>query len=481
MDSDASSDATQEPSISPEIAKISSPHDIPESPLTPPHRLPTELLIEIFDLCTPLAVDAEEGLSDTTTPQEEVERVAKNYLLQLSQVCSRWHSVAMGTPMLWSTIIVDTTLWGSATVLARTLLSLVRSSLQRSGCHPLLIHVAFDANYPYVLAVLSHHSARWRYVRIWHEQTHFPFMDVIKGNLPLLERVEICHQTEDWTDSGLFKVAPRLTYVEIIGWAGALPVFPWNQLKKFKYRSIEPDDLADTLALLQRFSARTRCELSVSISDLVHADDLPPIVSNVAALNIDFTANLVEEDPINILGAVLDSLTLPCLTELGLTTTLEEPWIHWYQHQFLSFASRSALHASLTALDIGAIIHDVELLQCLAVLPLLEQLIVSDCQDELHAVLTDGLLRPLARTPDLVPRLNFFSMTSLLRFSDEAYWEFVNSRLIPDGANCFEIKTYWLPRRGRDLYPEFLARGSELEARKVLVFTAGPDPDYIHI
>lgn len=53
------------------------------SMFSPLRRLPNELLVEIFDLCSPPGADL---ISDTTTPEEEEDRVARNYLLQLSQV-----------------------------------------------------------------------------------------------------------------------------------------------------------------------------------------------------------------------------------------------------------------------------------------------------------------------------------------------------------------------------------------------------------
>jgi hypothetical protein len=48
-------------------------------------QAPPELLVEIFEMCSPLGED-DFGLSDKTTPVQEVERLAKRYLLQLSQV-----------------------------------------------------------------------------------------------------------------------------------------------------------------------------------------------------------------------------------------------------------------------------------------------------------------------------------------------------------------------------------------------------------
>jgi hypothetical protein len=54
----------------------------------PSVHLPAELLVEIFDMCSPPGEDGFDGLSETTTSAQEVERLAKQYLLQLSQVCT---------------------------------------------------------------------------------------------------------------------------------------------------------------------------------------------------------------------------------------------------------------------------------------------------------------------------------------------------------------------------------------------------------
>ncbi|KAJ7689197.1 hypothetical protein B0H17DRAFT_1067252 [Mycena rosella] len=467
------------------MAQTGAVDDMPSPPTSlgnpSAHRLPPELLAEIFGMCSsPAGEDSTYGgLSDKLTPEQEVERLAKAYLLQLSQVCSVWHEVAMGTPKLWSTIVVDTTLWYSARTPEQKLVDLVASSLERGRSHPLVIEVALDDDYAYVMALLSQHAPRWRNVYIWHSLPSFPWMAAAKGNLPLLESLELSHQNDEWTEQDILAVAPRLKTFVFSGWAAKTPAVPWQQLRYFIYTNIQENDLVDTLALLQRLGPRARCKLSVDVVDLVHPIDLPPIVSDISGLSITFTVNFVHQDQIDVVGAVLESLTLPCLTMLELVNQSDEPPISWHQQHFLSFAARSSLHATLTALEICALIEDVELAACLAFLPLLEHLTVSDCQDEAHAVLTDTLLSRLVRSSGLVPRLNFFCMTSLLQFSDAVYWAFVDSRLTSDPASLvFEIHTYWLPARTRALSEEFLARGYELEARRELVFTAAPDPDY---
>ncbi|KAJ7147920.1 hypothetical protein C8R43DRAFT_843757, partial [Mycena crocata] len=67
--------------------------------LSPVRRLPPEILCEVFALlCTASA--------DTFSTAEELQNLAKMELLQLSRVCSHWHRLVMGTPGLWSEIVV---------------------------------------------------------------------------------------------------------------------------------------------------------------------------------------------------------------------------------------------------------------------------------------------------------------------------------------------------------------------------------------
>ncbi|KAJ7896989.1 hypothetical protein B0H13DRAFT_1718572 [Mycena leptocephala] len=62
------------------------------SVFSPVRRLPRELLVEIFDLCAPPDADV---IRPTVKAPEEMDRVARKYLMQLSQVCARWGNVVM--------------------------------------------------------------------------------------------------------------------------------------------------------------------------------------------------------------------------------------------------------------------------------------------------------------------------------------------------------------------------------------------------
>ncbi|KAJ6556638.1 hypothetical protein DFH09DRAFT_923448 [Mycena vulgaris] len=201
------------------------------SAFSPIRRLPAELLVEIFEMCSPPSA---EDISPDITPSEELHRLAKHHLLQLSQVCSRWHDIAMSTPRLWSKIVVQTSRWTGSTASSAIFLGLLASSLQRGGNFPLTIALA--SSYPFdgvegpVLTTLALHSQRWRDVHFDIDPRLLLWIACAKGNLLSLEilelRMQIDLQTEVMVD--VFEVAPRLRALTLGGWASKFPRFPWE-------------------------------------------------------------------------------------------------------------------------------------------------------------------------------------------------------------------------------------------------------------
>ncbi|KAJ6516620.1 hypothetical protein C8R47DRAFT_1313036 [Mycena vitilis] len=301
-------------------------------------QLPAELLVEIFGLCYPLGEGIFAGLSDTTTPAQEVERLAKRYLLQLSQVCARWHILVVGTPMLWRTIIVDTTLWSQSNTKPATLLELLSVSLDRVGSYPLTVRVAVEDEASHgtqVLELLSQHSHRWQVAHFWTGFQSFQSVASARGKLPLLEKLEIS-QNDDWDEFDVFEVAPRLTRFTVTGWGTRVPTVPWSQW--LSYQSFEPNLLAEGLSLLREdFPANNRCDLTMNALDIVDIN-LPSIVSNVASFILTLEVDVLREPPVEVLGLILASLTLPCLDTMGLMGKAGEPPLSWHQQHFLAFA-----------------------------------------------------------------------------------------------------------------------------------------------
>ncbi|KAJ7633325.1 hypothetical protein DFH06DRAFT_1303425 [Mycena polygramma] len=128
----------------------------------PIRRLPVELLTEIFQVSVPSKENTMNPHASTSG--QELDRLAKRSLLELSQVSSLWHNIVVGTPQLWSTIFVDTSRWGEPPASADMCLSLIRRSLIRSRDCPLVLRVNCSANIhsPSVLKLLSKHARRWQ-------------------------------------------------------------------------------------------------------------------------------------------------------------------------------------------------------------------------------------------------------------------------------------------------------------------------------
>ncbi|KAJ7189061.1 hypothetical protein C8R46DRAFT_1341664 [Mycena filopes] len=438
-------------------------------------RLPTELLAEIFDLCVPLG---QEVVSDTTTPTDEVERLAKKYLLQLAQVCSHWHSVAMGTPDLWSSIVIDTGVWSSSSLSSQTLLKLVASSLQRGAECPLTLRVAVDHGDPNeasVLKLISEHSHRWRRAHMWIDSRSFQFLARAKGNLGRLRSLKLMSpgpgSRNDASTNDIFQVAPRLSAITLCDWHDEVPILPWRQLLHLTFGT---GGLGEILPFLS--TVGTLFITRHTVRNLSR-----PLRGRVCSELQTLIVRLVEEFPLatSILGPLFQSLTLPRLDAFKLFRKGVFP--RWDQGPFLEFASRSSLQNTLTVFRIDVVIEDHELLQCLSVLPLLDELYIADSDYHSHpALLTDNLLQTLTRRPDetcLVPSLFFFQLTSRFTFRDDVFWAFITSRVLHRHFSyAFQVEAYWCKSREHGFATEFDARLKEL-AGKDFKFTTGRDPD----
>jgi len=445
------------------------------SVFAPVQSLPTELFVEIFDLCSPPGANV---ISDTTTAEEETDRIAKNYLLQLSQVCSRWHGIVMDTPRLWSTIAVDLNVWPKSST--AMLLDLVTCSLKRSAECPLVMQIAVDAAHPIqqpILEMFAQHSHRWRSVYLWMEPRALSFLVIAKGNLPLLEDLEISSAdtsaNSPYVDD-VFSIAPRLKTFLITGWPSSPPRLAWEQILYFSYEN--HNDTPFSLGMLPLLTTHARFRLLIHASPSFRSPELRPVISSVSELDITFTSDSIMADTAAILGAFFGCLILPQLTHLRfLSGGASRP--HWNQSRFLHFASQSSLCNTLTMLEVYALIEEHELQECLSVLPMLKTLRVWDREspDGLE-VITDNLLHRLTwklDEPNLVPHLNVLTIGSLLRFRDDSLLECVTSRIVPGrcGNEPFTANVLCLWHCSRKLSAEFIAQLSGLQESGDFRFT----------
>ncbi|KAJ7635456.1 hypothetical protein DFH06DRAFT_1220601 [Mycena polygramma] len=449
----------------------------------PIRRLPMELFAKIFELCLP---EDEYTISDGTTPKEEVDRVAHRYLLQLAQVSSLWHTIAMGTPRLWSSIVVDTSMWRQCPTSSETLFSLLERALKRSGNHPLKLQVGglqHDPDCRPVFELLSRHAPRWREVYFWSDLASSRFLAGAKGHL---DRLEVLILTANWGGVDIFQVAPRLKTVSFSNPAADIPDIPWSQLRAFTYIGEIEMDPWTGLSLLGRCQPTTSFCFDADFPPRFHFISLPHLSSDVQSLTLRLTFGEVsvfgERSPFaaDYVGRIFESLTLPSLQSLTLIPTPIQSRAPpgWHMDHFLMLAERSSFHNHLITLQIHTLISDVELLRALSALPLLENLIVLDYTFHgEHISITDTLLHGLTRHPDataLSPNLNFVSFTTLLRFTDSIYLAFVASRVSEHMDISLETRIWLLPGRQRELSPQLLTELSELESRQEFWFKVGP-------
>ncbi|KAJ7604294.1 hypothetical protein DFH06DRAFT_1068604 [Mycena polygramma] len=417
-------------------------------------------------MCSP-CVDDEYNLSESTTPGEEIDRLSHWYLLQLSQVSLLWHNIAMGTPKLWSKIVLDTSLWRAAALSSAKLLSLLDCSLQRSGNHPLTMEACVMEKDPHphtVMMLLSQHAPRWQDVYFFSDLASPELLVNAKGRLGRLEKLNL---SAEWTGVDIFQAAPRLTDVQFGGRVENVPAFPWAQIRTFKY-AMDHTNSYRFLSLLGR--CPNIIAFDVEISLLKHptgAAIVPRVSSNVESLSFELglcqIAQLAQSE---IVGQIFEPLTLPSLRSLDLTPSDNGLPPVWHTEGFLALADRSSFHSHLTRLSISAIITDQELLRSLAVLPLLDELDIHDYTSNGENILiTDTLLKGLIRTDtgtNLVPILEFLCITSLLRFSDTLYRDVLTSRLPVGADDYFVANVWWLPGRQREFSPKLLLEVSEL-------------------
>ncbi|KAJ7189106.1 hypothetical protein C8R46DRAFT_1056623, partial [Mycena filopes] len=444
------------------------------SVFSPVRRLPTELLAEIFGLCAPSSACS---LDWSDSPTRELNRVARKYLLDLSRVCSRWHEVAMNTPKLWSTVVFDALLWPGCAASPDVLLSLVVVGLQRSGDHPLSLDVAVGDDAPLarqILHLIAKKSPQWEKVRLWAEPEAFRYLTGARGRMPVLQTLSLVGSLQNdyryYTDD-IFEIAPRLREVSISGWPSQLPKLPWQSLLKLTYDNRGADHL--TLAMLPKLQQEVHCDISLNPSNLPIPLNFSPITAHISSLLLELYGGRRYRMS-ELLITFLESVTLPGLRHLVLSAPADSEVPDWSQQHFLDFAARSSLCSSLTMLWISALIEDRELINCLAVLPLLQELHIWDHED--HVVMTDTLLNSLNWSADetnLVPRLNSMHFNSAMTFSDTALLDFVTSRAVLgrfDPGVIFEMVLISISSDADGLSPTLAAQLSGLEERAVFAW-----------
>ncbi|KAJ7274958.1 hypothetical protein C8J57DRAFT_1177813, partial [Mycena rebaudengoi] len=195
---------------------IQSHYDTCRSIASALRRLPSEILCDIFALIPPDARgDGRRSIDQGV--KEEIKGVAQVHLLRLAGVCSRWRGLVMGSPVLWSEILLQPKYWAhSANSDQARMLDLLNFALDRGANAPMTLHVGHGSRSrsPELLTLLAQHSRRWRRVTLSLMDDHIQHLSAVKGQLPLLEALTIDADSLEARGPDLFDLfgdAPRLT------------------------------------------------------------------------------------------------------------------------------------------------------------------------------------------------------------------------------------------------------------------------------
>ncbi|KAJ6580091.1 hypothetical protein DFH09DRAFT_1360691 [Mycena vulgaris] len=425
--------------------------------LAPIRRLPSEILVKIFEICRQF----KKGPTET-------HRLVQAPLLTVAQVCSRWHGIAMGTPTLWNTIVVGRNLPQSTNTL-----ELVGRALDRSADSTLNISVHGSST----LKLLAAHSERWKTARFWsasYKRQHFAG---VKGRVPLLETLELNSYATGSEDVDCFEVAPNLRSLTVSGsLLSRMATPPLAQLRFLACTTVRSDDIASCMSRLSELSPTTHLHLELILDNRYN---IPPTSSHALELSIGAIGLY---DVHQVLLEIFTSLTLPHLRDLRLTKSMVPSpavpaapgLLHWAHGPFLSLAERSSFHNHLLSLDLSSVdITPGALVECLSNLPSLQQLAISEDPYPYgrKETITDAVLENLtlaAGSPCLVPRLRIVKFHTLLQFDDNIFQNFLASRVQAGNPFQCDIRA---PGHYRDLDPAIITQIDELCVKKGLIFS----------
>ncbi|KAJ7433679.1 hypothetical protein B0H11DRAFT_2259182 [Mycena galericulata] len=177
-------------------------------------RLPTDILVEIFNW---------------TVPDEAARKrpTARSPWL-LGRVCSRWRALSLHLPELWTTIDRNIPL------------AMVKAHLDRSHPHPLTVELGYSDSGS--VELLVQYAARWESADVEMRAFMGPALVGIHGRLPRLRRLKY-NDNNGFRGFGAFAVAPALRDVALSGKASL--ALPWGQLERLNMKLSDSAGLAD--------------------------------------------------------------------------------------------------------------------------------------------------------------------------------------------------------------------------------------------
>ncbi|KAL0064156.1 hypothetical protein AAF712_008878 [Marasmius tenuissimus] len=379
--------------------------------LSPVHRLPSELLLEIFGhLCKVNQLD-----DNTLAPASA-----------LSMVCGRWRQVALASPRLWSSISMY--LYCSEGRRDKVIANLTRLFLERSRRAPLRLWIDFpwDPEEYHdgrtILDILEEQSERWEEVEVHGRELFASSQSRGDIHLPNLKHLALYTWTPDSPQSSWpldrFKHCPVLTsfYTDVAQTEDRIEL-PWMNIRVLK---LEYCTEMRALTVLTSFPNLEHLTISNIETYSADSEELKLVLDKLKTLTIDgercsstsilrqFTSRRLSS--IAIANASIESLDLE------------------------RFLQRSS--CSITTLHLDRLVFtDSQLLSVLRFMPDLRTLDVGESKP--RRVITSRFLDHLTVDPD-VSRSPFLPHLTELRLK-------VSAKDLQERALVNALTSRWLP------------------------------------
>ncbi|KAJ7239960.1 hypothetical protein B0H12DRAFT_1135356 [Mycena haematopus] len=424
----------------------------PSPTSAPIRRLPTETLIDILSVYSFSPAHYFPHVYAT-----ELDCLANVRLLTFSRVCSRWHSIVVGTSLFWTSFNLNGVLWDTSSRLETTL-RLLSSLLERGLDSPICFVFDDDHNLPPPLRIfhlLAQHSRRWLAAAFFSSVEGID-LSVLRGRLPLVKELELI-LPKSLSKFDFLDGTPLKTLFINSPFLDDLDTFTFKHITGFGYDATSPMHITKGMTLLPKLKAITDFYLSFHIdfrkfpNHRITLRIAPQTLHNVTEFSCNLSEPFLAHHCQQALGEIFASLTLPKLQTLSFKAA-EYPRcvLGWPDHQFLGLVERSGLCSSLKVLKIAHVrITETELTHVLSALPKLEHLEIADKRRVGLGIdlllITDNLLRCLTRTTastDLAPRLRSLVCASRLKFTHSLFLDFIRSRLEPFATSpmCVDIQ-----------------------------------------
>ncbi|EAU86148.1 hypothetical protein CC1G_03359 [Coprinopsis cinerea okayama7 len=241
------------------------------------HRLPAELILDIFDLACQTEWEDQLLANQVKLPSAP---------FVLGQVCRHWRHLTQTTPSLWTRLsLVLSGEKGQTPIsflhyyLSRSKNSLLSIHIQqdRTRMFNLFEHDAYQRAFTQVIDILAPHSERWKDVSLYVPGCHpCPSLQSIQGRLPNLESLSIRMSSVRLSlrlrpsELNMFNHAPRLQKVQYPDVSDRLRLhIDYSTLTSFTCDNIA---FADAVEILRGSANLVHCTLAVLYYTQVNLD-----------------------------------------------------------------------------------------------------------------------------------------------------------------------------------------------------------------